>query len=71
MFVQVKIGEGRLPAHGTRARYQHRHKPCSCMRCKDANARYQQEYRERLNAAARTPVQLTLDELLQQEDTAA
>lgn len=40
----------RLPAHGTRERYQHAHRPCSCERCKAANARY---VRERRRARAR------------------
>jgi len=36
-----------LPPHGTRSRYQHREKPCSCKRCKAANTADQRARRQR------------------------
>jgi hypothetical protein len=50
----------RLPRHGTRERYQHRNRPCSCELCRQANARYARVRRATLARQALEGRQLTL-----------
>jgi hypothetical protein len=42
---RARSGEARKPAHGTRARYYFPSDPCSCERCRKANALYQRRRR--------------------------
>lgn len=39
------LGSGKLPEHGTRARYLSRRSPCKCERCSAANAAYWRKQR--------------------------
>jgi hypothetical protein len=49
----------RLPRHGTRERYQHRQRPCSCELCRQANARYMRVRRATLARQAHEGTQLS------------